>query len=238
MVNQNDYMSRVRANNPDLMKYWPGAKSKEIKPEQIQQVHVTDVTKMNDIDLAFEYRECKESGQCGARFNELEQETSKRVMAKGPPKEGPVATSIKRGCIPCSTGHLTTCAGSLNEAVRFARTEGIASDQVLDDTNACLTELNAMERIDMSPERIAELPPWEKELALEVLALSKETRYGLEGMSTPEDLEKVTVNLQPRQREILKKWFRYKLGSMSPQDQRKLVEEALAKVKKEEGEHA
>jgi hypothetical protein len=95
-----------------------------------------------------------------------------------------------------------------------------------------------MERIDMSPERIAQLPPWEKELALEVLALSKETRYGLESMRTPEDLEKVTVNLQPKQREILKKWFRHKLGSMTPQDQRNLVEEALAKVKNEEGKNA
>ena len=658
MTDLNDYMSRIRASNPELMKYWPGAKPEVIKPEEIQQVHVTDVTKMNDIDLAFEYRECKESGQCGARFNELEQETAKRVMAKGPPKEEQVATSIKRGCIPCmppdsmiwsnpgsvkikhiyegqkvidgdgkltrvlkimkreyegdlisikvlgqntpvlltpehpvlaieaikckkeadrplcfpkenimcrdcgrtyrkmpkwvnageltakvtrikwhgkrgrldgaprnfsrhillmprfteeedvesvnlstianiempyvrinvkdtilvnrdfmkllgyylaegsvnfgkrgalirfdfgstetdlvqdtielfdrvfgvrakampeastlrvwvssmllgkflvnlvgtgshvkhipywilklpvdkqialldgywkgdgyeglsygrevmsastvspqlafairlllhrlgilhslskqktrrsvikgreiksggdqyvfrlntnactklkglfkessnyhfvqssqfgmddrwvympvtkvsripykgpvfnietesqnyctngiivhncSTGHLTTCAGLLNEAMRFVRTEGVGSDQVLEDTNGCLMELNALERIDMSPEKIAQLPPWEKELALEVLALSKETRYGLEGMRTPEDLERVTDNLQPRQREILKKWFRHKIGSMTPQDQRKIVEEAHAKVKKEEGEHA
>jgi len=238
MTDQNDYMSRIRANNPDLMKYWPGAKSQKTPDADAKPEPAKEVKKMSDVELAFEYRECKESGQCGARFNELERETADREIAKGSPGQEPVATSIKRGCIPCSTGHLTTCAGLLNEAMRFARTEGVGSDQVLDDTNACLTELNAMERIDMSPERIAQLPPWEKELALEVLALSKETRYGLESMRTPEDLEKVTVNLQPKQREILKKWFRHKLGSMTPQDQRNLVEEALAKVKNEEGKNA
>jgi len=238
MTDLNDYMSRIRASNPELMKYWPGAKPEVIKPEEIQQVHVTDVTKMNDIDLAFEYRECKESGQCGARFNELEQETAKRVMAKGPPKEEPVASSIKRGCVPCSSQHVLTCVGVLNEAMRFARTEGIGSDQVLDDTSTCMAELNSMERIDLRPERIAQLEPWEKELAIELLNLSRETRHGLEGMTTVDDLEKIAANLQPRQREILKKWFRHKIGSMTPQDQRKIVEEALAKVKKEEGEHA
>lgn len=237
MTDVSDYLNSIRRNNPGLSEYWPGVKKTTGSAKYIPP-STADVTLMNDVDLAFEYRECKESGQCGARLTELEQETVKREEAKGPPKEEPVATSIKRGCLPCATGHLTTCAGLLNEAVRFSRTEGIASDQVLDDTNACISELNAMERIDMSPERIAALPPEEKKLALEVLALSKETRYALEAMRTPEDLEKVTVNLQPRQREILKKWFRYKFSMMTPSDKQKIVAEAMDKIKKEGDAHA
>jgi hypothetical protein len=120
--------------------------------------------------------------------------------------------------------------------MRFARTEGLGSDQVLDDTNSCLSELNALERVDMRPEKIAQLEPWEKELAIEVLSLSRETRHALEGMSTPDDLEKIAANLQPKQREIVKKWFRHKLGTMTPQAKQHLVEEALEKIKKE-GEH-
>jgi hypothetical protein len=238
MTDVNDYLAAIRANNPSLAKYWPGAKMTEIQPDEIQQVHVTDVTKMNDIDLAFEYRECKESGECGVRLNELEQETAKRVMAKGPPKaEEPVATSIKRGCLPCSSQHLVTCVGLLNEAMRFVRTEGVGSDQVLEDTNACLGELNALERVDMTPEKISQLPPGEKELALELLSLSRETRHALEGMRTPDDLEKIAANLQPKQREIFKKWVRSKLDTMSPQAKENLIKEAMEKIKKE-GEHA
>ena len=41
------------------------------------------------------------------------------------------ATAIATGCIPCSLGHLGTCTGLLNEGMRFARTDGIQSDEVI-----------------------------------------------------------------------------------------------------------
>lgn len=123
-----------------------------------------------------------------------------------------VATSIKRGCLPCSIGHFSTCTGLLNEAMRFARKEGLGSDQVLEDTNACLAELNAMERVDLTPSKMAGLEGWEKDLAIEALELSRQTRHTLESLTSVEDLEKVAASLQPAQLVIAKKWAKAKLS--------------------------
>jgi len=75
------------------------------------------------------------------------------------------ASEIATGCVPCAIGHFGTCSGLLNEAMRFAKSEGIESSEVIDRVNMCLDELNSMERVDLRPEMIAELPEWEKELA-------------------------------------------------------------------------
>lgn len=137
-----------------------------------------------------------------------------------------VATSIKRGCLPCSVGHFVTCTGLLNEAMRFARKDGLASDQVIEDVNTCLAELNAMERVDLQPSKMAGLPGWEKDLAIEALELSRQTRHTLESLTSVEDLEKVAAGLQPAQLAIAKKWARAKLGSLPPADHEKLVSQA------------
>ncbi len=146
----------------------------------------------------------------------LPSEAAVPMTTSASPTTQEVATSIKRGCIPCSMGHFLTCTGLLNEAMRFARKEGLGSDQVLEDTMMCVQELNAMERVDLRPEKIAALPPWEKELALKALDLSKETRLGLESMQTADDLERIAANLQPHQMEIVKEWTRKKLAMVTP----------------------
>lgn len=56
------------------------------------------------------------------------------------------ATGVKAGCIPCSLGHIGVCSSLLQEAIRFARSDGLDSDIPIDRINTCLDELNGLER--------------------------------------------------------------------------------------------
>ncbi len=136
------------------------------------------------------------------------------------------ATSIKRGCIPCSIGHFTTCTGLLNEAMRFARNDGLSSDQVIEDTNTCLQELNALERVDLTAAKMEGLPKWEKDLAIEALQLSRSTRHELEDLKTVDQLERLTAGIQPAQLAIAKRWVKGKLASLPEADRQKVIAQA------------
>lgn len=122
------------------------------------------------------------------------------------------ASSIESGCVPCSLGHLSICSGIINEAMRFARSGGIKSNEVIDRVGHCLQELNSLEREDLTPEKIIDLPPWEKELAVEALETSRATRHLLEGMNTVDDLEKAAAKTQTANTQINRKWFQHRLA--------------------------
>jgi hypothetical protein len=121
------------------------------------------------------------------------------------------ATGIEAGCLPCAIGHYGTCSGLLNEAMRFAKNDGIASDEVIERVNMCLDELNAMERVDLRPELIVTLPTWQKPLAERALKESRGTRHRLEGLTTVDDLEKTVANLQTVRNDIGREWFQQRL---------------------------
>ncbi len=152
-----------------------------------------------------------------------------------PPAEK--ATSVQAGCVPCSLGHLGTCNGLLNEAMRFANNkDGIASPEVLDRVNTCLDELNALERVDLRPELMVNLPPWEKDLAERALLASRETRHGLESIRSKDDLEQLAAKTTTVRKEIGREWFQGKLSRLSPEEQAKVkakVEELKAEAAKE-----
>lgn len=118
------------------------------------------------------------------------------------------ATGIEAGCLPCAIGHTGTCSGLLNEAVRFAKGEdGVKSLEVIDRVSMCLDELNALERVDLRPEQIVDLPPWQKTLANKALDTSRSTRHRLEGLKSVEDLEQAAAGLQVVRNEIGRGWF-------------------------------
>lgn len=123
------------------------------------------------------------------------------------------ATAVATGCVPCSLGHLGTCSGLLNEAMRFARKDGM-TEEVSDRINMCLDELNAMERVDLRPQMIENLPGWEKELAVESLKESRAVRHGLESVKTPDDLEHLAASTQEVRNKIGREWFRAKMDSL------------------------
>lgn len=169
--------------------------------------------------------------------------TPQYILSSEPPSEvekTPVAaeenkaTSIATGCVPCSIGHMGTCTGVLNESIRFARSEeGLASPEVIERVSICLSELNAMERVDLRPEMILDLPPHEKGLAEKALEVSRATRHKLEGLSTLRDLEEAAATMQKSSNEISKEFFRNKLSKMPKEEKLKLAEQAIEKL--EEG---
>ena len=147
------------------------------------------------------------------------------------------ASGIKAGCVPCAMGHISTCSGGLAEAMRFARSDGMASNEVIDRIGHCLEELNVMEREDLSPQKITSLPQWEKDLAIKALNVSREMRHTLEGMgesSTANDLEAVAAWAQESRQEITRGWFKQKLTKMSGEEKNKLAKEAIAKLEEAE----
>jgi hypothetical protein len=121
------------------------------------------------------------------------------------------ATGIEAGCIPCALGHVGTCSGLLEEAVRFARSDGMTNDITIDRMNKCLDELNTMERGDLTTEKIVVLDPWEKEIAEETLSTSRQTRHAIEGCRTLAQLEDITAKTTTIRSNIGRKWFGRKI---------------------------
>ncbi len=124
------------------------------------------------------------------------------------------ATAVATGCLPCSLGHVGTCSGLLNEAMRFARKDGIG-EEVIDRVGMCLDELNTMERVDLRPQMIEDLPKWEKDIALEVLKESRTLRHGLESIKSADDLEHLAAQTQTARQELGRKYFSAKMDTMS-----------------------
>ncbi len=144
--------------------------------------------------------------------------------------EGEKASGIVAGCVPCAIGHLGTCSGLTNEAVRFAKKDGVQSGEVIDRVNMCLDELNAMERVDLRPEMIVNLTEWEKELANQALVASRSARHDLEGLTSVEGLEQAAANIQTTRTAIGRGWFQKRLASMPKGEKEKLVERAVEKL--------
>lgn len=137
-----------------------------------------------------------------------------------------VATS----CVGCAIGHLATCSGLLKEAVRFSD-EGMASPNIISRLNTCLDELNAMERVDLQPAKIADLPDWEKVLAHDALRVSRETRHFIEaGVTSADQLEKLAANLIQVRERIGQSWLQQKLRALSAEDKQEIQRRVMAKL--------
>lgn len=127
------------------------------------------------------------------------------------------ATSIASGCIPCSIGHLGTCSGLLNEAMRFGRSNGIQSEEVIDRVGMCMDEIAALIRVDLRPEMTVNLSSKDKELADEILVNSRNIVHKLEAINNIADLEQIAAEAQGLRRKIGKEWFQQRLSQISPE---------------------
>lgn len=114
-------------------------------------------------------------------------------------------SQVKSACVPCAIGHFSTSARLLNEAVRF-KTEGLKSPQVLDDIAGALGEQNALERIDLTPEKIRRLPDWEQDMAQEALDRSRDLRHKLETVKNMEDLSELAADTEEFYRYLNREW--------------------------------
>ena len=123
----------------------------------------------------------------------------------------PEPTDIASACVPCALGHMSTSTGMLNEAIRFKK-DGIASNEVLDRIAKTLEELNSLERVDLAPDKIEMLPPWEKTLANEALLKSREIRHKVEGIKAMNDLEKIAAETDRFYKKLNREWFKQRLS--------------------------
>lgn len=117
---------------------------------------------------------------------------------------------VASACVPCSINHFSTSARLLNEAVRFKK-DGLTSPQVLDDISAVLGEQNALERIDLTPEKIQRLPDWEKQMAQLALDKSRELRHMLEGIQSMEELETLAAGTEEFYKYLNREWLSKRL---------------------------
>lgn len=116
-----------------------------------------------------------------------------------------MSEKVASACVPCAIGHFSTSARLLNEAVRFKK-DGLSSPQVLDDIAAALGEQNALERIDLTPEKIRGLPDWEREMAQMALDRSRELRHKLESVKNMEELENLAADTEEFYKMLNRDW--------------------------------
>lgn len=140
------------------------------------------------------------------------------------------AKSVEAGCVPCAIGHMGTCTGLLNEAIRFAKKDGVGSSAVVDRVNICLDELNAMERVDLRPELIVHLSSWEKELADKALQVSRVTRHGLEALVNVDGLETVAATMQSNRQDIGRIYFKQRLNKMSDKEKTEMAKKVIERL--------
>lgn len=125
------------------------------------------------------------------------------------PKQEDIATA----CVPCAIGHYAGAARLLNEAIRF-RDDGITSNQVLDDIAGAIGELNAMERVDLTPERLQKTQEWERVIADEALRESRKLRHRLEGIGSMDEIEKAAANTESYYKKLNRQWYRGRFSNL------------------------
>ena len=99
-------------------------------------------------------------------------------------------------CDICSLDHISTCAGILEEANRFARREGVDNPEVIRRISICRQQLNALERDDANPQKLVELPRIEREIMERILPKAGKLRHRLNEIVSLETLEQVTAETQ------------------------------------------
>lgn len=141
---------------------------------------------------------------------------------------------VKSACNPCALGHLSTSATLLNEAVRFKK-DGLSSPQVIDDIGYAIGELNALERIDLTPEKIALLDNWEKPFAESALEKSREIRHKLESVESMDQLADIATETSEFFRQMNRDWASKRISQCQLQHihDESEAEEELEEPKKE-----
>jgi len=140
--------------------------------------------------------------------------------------------AVATACVPCALGHFSTSAGLLNEAVRFKK-EGITSNEILDRIAKVLEEQNALERVDLTEEKIRKTPAWERDLAEEALQQSRSLRHRLETLTTIEELGQAAADSEEYYRNLNRKWWKRRFAvaetKMTLKEAKELAAEEAAK---------
>ena len=100
---------------------------------------------------------------------------------------------IKNSCLGCARAHLIGVYGSLEEALRFARREGVYCKEVQDRLLFAEKEIVNLERFDWSPENIHNAPKEEKTILNRFLPWVRELRQQIVAVDKTEALEEAAA---------------------------------------------
>lgn len=125
------------------------------------------------------------------------------------PTSNPIVNTqdIATACVCCALGHFSTSSGLLNEAARFKK-EGLQSNEILDRIAKVLEEQNALERVDLTEEKLQRTPQWEREIAEEALEQSRKLRHKLEGITSINELEQAAADTASYYRRMNRDWYK------------------------------
>lgn len=112
------------------------------------------------------------------------------------PTTTPAPLSTGTACLPCGRHHISAISGALGEALRFARSDGLNSPEVISRLTIADEEMDVMERVDLAPAKIAGLGPKDKEDARWLANESRSIRHVLDSMGSVEDLERAAGKAQ------------------------------------------
>lgn len=132
--------------------------------------------------------------------------------------------NVEVGCSSCSKDHLITVAASLSEAARMAKNRPISDPEIQERINNAECELDAMERYDLSPEKLAKLPVGERNVLRDILNKARSNiRHHLEetglrwGQGDVDDLENAALmasNLSQEFRERITPFYVKRVGKI------------------------
>ena len=135
------------------------------------------------------------------------------LLAVEAPNISQEKSAVATACVACAVGHFSTSSGLLKEALRF-KDEGIASQEILDRIAGALEEQNALEREDLTQEKIQRLPGWERQIAEEALAQSRQLRHKLETIQSIEEMEQLAADTRTYYLKLSRQWYRGRFGHL------------------------
>ena len=150
------------------------------------------------------------------------------------PKLNYEQNDVATACLACSLGHFSTSTGLLNEAVRF-KDEGLTSNEILDRIAKVLEQQNALERVDLTPEKIQNSPKWERDLAEKALRQSRQLRHKLENITTIGELEEAAADTEAYYLTLNREYFKRRVANMSGEEKKKIKERTQELLDKELG---
>ena len=145
------------------------------------------------------------------------------------------------GCLPCARAHLATIAGTLKEALRFAREDerGVLHPEVVSRLETAEEDITVIERHDWTPEKILNSPEREQRTIREFLPKLRELRQDIIDIDSVEDLEAAAAKAGELSVELRLAVLRLKSPELADrvvnlsqqvQDGKMTVEEARAKL--------
>jgi hypothetical protein len=106
----------------------------------------------------------------------------------------PTQNDVAVSCVECARAHLATISGSLKEAVRFARDDGVLCYEVQTRLSTSEEEIAALERYDWTPEKIVNSPEEEQQVINEFLPRVRRLRQDIIIIHTLVDLVKCAAD--------------------------------------------